>query len=99
MPAHSPNASPSVCRGEVRGPRRTCVGCRRVTAPSELWRIVRRTDGELLSGRGLAGRGAWVCAASRECFEEAVRRRALARSLRAQVTTAESERLRVRLFG
>ncbi|QXC62590.1 YlxR family protein [Aquihabitans sp. G128] len=55
------------------GPRRTCIGCRRVRPPAELTRFVRSDDRSLQIGRTLAGRGAWLCQGSTECFERAAR--------------------------
>lgn len=76
---------------------RTCVGCRRKADPAELVRIARTPAGGLEIGAG-AGRGAWLCAGSVECFDEAVRRRALGRALRRPVTDAEAAEFRAKLF-
>src|SRR5205823_10514178 len=77
------------------GPRRTCVGCRRVRRPAELVRIVWTPDGELAVGTGLPGRGAWLCAGSPDCLEEAVRRRVFSRALRQDVSGAAMGSLRM----
>jgi predicted RNA-binding protein YlxR (DUF448 family) len=45
-------------------------------------------------GRTLVGRGAWLCAGSLGCFEQAVRRKAFSRALRGPVTDAEIDALR-----
>ncbi|HEY7137413.1 MAG TPA: YlxR family protein [Acidimicrobiia bacterium] len=74
------------------------MGCRRAAAPSELVRIARRLDGTLVIGPG-PGRGAWLCAGSERCFDLAVRRRALARSLRTEIRDDEVGRLRATLYG
>jgi len=74
-------------------PLRTCVGCRRVRPQAELVRVVATPTGVQV-GRGLPGRGAWLCAGSSACVEEAVRRRSLARALRTQVGEEAVERLR-----
>ena len=79
-------------------PQRTCVGCRRVSSPTGLTRLARGADGTVAEGRHRPGRGAWLCAGSVDCFEAAVRRRALARALRTELSTAEIEALRGRLF-
>ena len=65
--------------------------------PDELVRIVRTSDGALAVGRTLPGRGAWLCAGSLECLEQAVRRRAFARALRADVSGAGVASLRTYL--
>jgi predicted RNA-binding protein YlxR (DUF448 family) len=45
-------------------------------------------------GRGLPGRGAWVCADSLSCVDLAARKRAFTRALRAEVTPEAVARLR-----
>ncbi|MGV9254996.1 YlxR family protein [Streptomyces sp. NPDC003697] len=64
-------------------PERTCVGCRERAAKTELLRTV-VTEGECVPDpRGtLPGRGAYVHPAS-VCLDQAVRRRAFPRALRA----------------
>ncbi|HLG01495.1 MAG TPA: YlxR family protein [Acidimicrobiia bacterium] len=79
-------------------PQRTCVGCQRIAGQSGLVRIVRRPDGSLVAGRHEAGRGAWLCQGSPECFEFAVRRRAFARVFRGGVAPGAIDALRERLF-
>jgi len=49
-------------------------------------------------GRNEPGRGAWLCDDS-SCFDLAIRRRALGRALRTELTEEEVEKLRVRLYG
>jgi predicted RNA-binding protein YlxR (DUF448 family) len=68
-----------------RVPLRTCVGCRRVTTPDELVRLVADAEGRVLVGRTLPGRGAWLCRGSRGCLEAALRRGKLARALRREL--------------
>jgi predicted RNA-binding protein YlxR (DUF448 family) len=46
------------------------VGCRRVRAKRELVRIARAQSGLLVTGRGGAGQGAYVCPDAR-CLERA----------------------------
>jgi predicted RNA-binding protein YlxR (DUF448 family) len=48
-------------------------------------RVVLGSDGAVTVGRSLPGRGAWLCAGSLDCCEQAVRRRALARAFRREV--------------
>lgn len=78
------------------GPVRTCVGCRRRSAPHELLRIAVTRDGQVLVGQG-PGRGAWCC--SVECFDRALARRALGRALRHDLTNDDIARVRARLGG
>ena len=69
-------------------PQRTCVGCRRTDSREVLLRVVVVEQGEgspLLTvdpARRLAGRGAWLHPDS-GCLEQAVRRKAFTRALRA----------------
>ncbi|CAN5571531.1 YlxR family protein [soil metagenome] len=78
-------------------PLRTCIGCRRRRAPEELTRFVRAADRSLRIGRTLAGRGAWLCQGSTECFELAARQGGFARAFRAPVSATEVDALRVEL--
>jgi uncharacterized protein len=80
-------------------PERSCIGCGRKATPVVLERITRRADGSLLVGRREPGRGAWICAGSTACFDEAVRRKALERAFRTPVTNTEIKSLRARLHG
>ncbi|MBI2169032.1 MAG: YlxR family protein [Actinobacteria bacterium] len=84
-------------RKDLAEPQRTCVGCRRVAGQSELVRLTRRPDGGLAVGRQEPGRGAWLCRGDASCLEAALRRRALTRSLRGEVSEAAAEALRARL--
>jgi uncharacterized protein len=82
-------------------PVRTCVGCRRVAPAGELVRLARSPgDGRVRIGAG-PGRGAWLCGppATLTCFDQAVRRRALDRALRATMTDDELRALRAKLAG
>ncbi|MFJ3307917.1 YlxR family protein [Streptomyces sp. NPDC086549] len=64
-------------------PERTCVGCRERSAKTELLRIVAIEDACVPDPRGtLPGRGAYVHPAL-VCLDQAVRRRAFTRALRA----------------
>jgi predicted RNA-binding protein YlxR (DUF448 family) len=73
---------------------RTCIGCRARKSQAELVRVTRQGDGTLRLGNTLPGRGAWLCQGRLDCFDTAVGRRAFAKALRADVTTAQLERLR-----
>jgi predicted RNA-binding protein YlxR (DUF448 family) len=63
-------------------PIRTCSGCGRKAAQSELLRF-RAVDGALFPGTG-PGRGAYTCRRL-ACFERAIARRAFNRTLRRTV--------------
>jgi predicted RNA-binding protein YlxR (DUF448 family) len=70
----------------LRGPVRTCVGCRKRELAVELLRVV-AVDGNgeyavtVDPARKLPGRGAWLHP-ERACLDAAIRRRAFARALR-----------------
>jgi len=49
-------------------------------------RIARTEEGGLAVSRTLGGRGAWLCAGSLDCLEQAARRNALSRALRTPVS-------------
>ncbi|MEU9402648.1 YlxR family protein [Streptomyces sp. SID4985] len=67
-------------------PERTCVGCRERAAKNDLLRIVMIEDACVPDPRGtLPGRGAYVHPAL-VCLDQAVRRRAFTRALRAPGT-------------
>jgi predicted RNA-binding protein YlxR (DUF448 family) len=72
---------------EETGPQRTCVATRRVRPLDELIRFVAAPDGTVVPDirRRLPGRGVWVTA-SRAAVEQAVKRNAFARGLKAQVS-------------
>lgn len=62
-------------------PVRTCIGCRARRPQPELLRFRRRPDGQVVPAIGtVRGRSAYLCP-SRDCFDEALRRRAFARTL------------------
>ena len=64
-------------------PERTCVGCRQRAAKTDLLRIVAIEDACVPDLRGtLPGRGAYLHPAP-FCLDQAVRRRAFTRALRA----------------
>ncbi|EFL35234.1 conserved hypothetical protein [Streptomyces viridochromogenes DSM 40736] len=64
-------------------PERTCVGCRERAVKADLLRIVAIKDACVPDPRGtLPGRGAYVHP-SPVCLDQAVRRRAFTRALRA----------------
>ncbi|PSC04867.1 RNA-binding protein [Alsobacter soli] len=73
-------------QAEQEGPERTCVATRTVRPPDELIRFVVGPDDQLVPDlkRKLPGRGVWVTA-SRQAVEEAARKKAFARSLKASV--------------
>ncbi|MFN2452432.1 MAG: YlxR family protein [Candidatus Dormibacteria bacterium] len=67
------------------GPRRTCVGCRKVMPRSELVRLVVGPDGGVVldPASRLPGRGAYICRArGTPCLSTAARTRSLSRALR-----------------
>ena len=77
-----------------RVPQRTCVGCGSVTAKRQLIRIVRAPDGQVrpdLTGKA-AGRGAYLHA-DRSCWETALKKKKLERSLNVGLSPESREAL------
>lgn len=62
------------------------MGCQQERPRNELLRIVRNSGGEVLVDRTgkIPGRGAYVCP-KRACFEQAIKKKRLAKTLRAAV--------------
>ena len=63
-------------------PERRCIGCAGHFPKKDLIRVVRTPEGQIIldaTGKA-AGRGAYLCN-RRECFEKAVKTRALERAL------------------
>jgi len=61
-------------------PQRRCVGCRKVKAQPELFRLVAEA-GKVVPGHGKPGRGAWLCRNER-CARDASKRGELGRALK-----------------
>jgi predicted RNA-binding protein YlxR (DUF448 family) len=74
------------------------VGCRRIADATELVRVFVAADGEPDVGAG-PGRGAWLCGppGTIRCLDDAERRHALDRSLRASLSASQLTRLRAKL--
>ena len=74
-------------------PQRTCVACREVNEKRSLVRLVRTPDGIVIDTTGrLPGRGAYLHD-SKECWEKALKRGVLARSLKTEVSQENMEML------
>ena len=76
-------------------PQRSCVGCNTVRPKSELIRIIRTAEGEILydpTGR-MNGRGAYLCN-DNACLDKAVKRRSLERSLKSEISDEIIEKIR-----
>ena len=73
--------------GQVRKiPMRKCIGCQEMKQKKEMMRILKTTENEIvLDTTGKKNeRGAYICF-SKECFEKAVKSRALERSLKMNI--------------
>ncbi len=81
-------------------PMRICVACREKHPKKELLRVVRTTDSEILIDRTgrKNGRGAYLCGKI-ECFEKAVKTRALDRALDVHLSEEDHARLRSEFTG
>ncbi len=74
-------------------PMRTCVGCREVLPKRNLIRLVRTPEGVQIDPTGrLPGRGAYLHD-RRSCWEQALKKGALARALRVTLTPEDRQRL------
>lgn len=74
-------------------PQRTCVGCREINEKKTMTRIVKTPDGICVDESGrLPGRGAYLHD-SRECWEKALKRGALARALKTEISPDELQKL------
>jgi uncharacterized protein len=75
-------------------PERTCVACRSLRPKREMVRVVRTTDGAVVvdpTGKK-SGRGAYLCPLQ-PCWQGALRRKALERALKIELSTADREAL------
>ena len=74
-------------------PQRTCVACREVNEKRSLIRIVRTPEGVAIDTTGrMPGRGAYIHD-SKECWEKALKRGVLARSLKTEISQEDMETL------
>ncbi len=65
---------------------RMCVGCRQRRPTSQLIRLAWHEDDVRLGVKN--GRGAWLCAGSRECAEGALKGGRLSKALRTAISPA-----------
>lgn len=78
-------------------PQRTCIGCREVNEKKTLIRIVRSPEGVCIDPTGrMPGRGAYLHE-TKDCWEKALKRGALGRALKADITPAEMEILQAHM--
>ena len=65
---------------------RMCSGCRESKPKSELIRVVRTPDGNIIVDKTgkVSGRGAYLCK-NEECFKKSVKSKALSRALEVNV--------------
>lgn len=78
-----------------RLPQRTCVGCGTVSTKGDLTRVVRTpAAGVLADPTGkMGGRGAYVCSQP-ECWDKAVAKGKLERSLKTKLSAEDAAALR-----
>jgi predicted RNA-binding protein YlxR (DUF448 family) len=75
-------------------PQRTCVACGTTTNKRELVRIVRTAEGVSADTTGkVAGRGAYICSQA-SCWEQALKKGRLARSLKTTISQEDADALR-----
>lgn len=81
-------------------PMRTCIGCGTSKPKKELIRIVLTREGEILvdkTGRA-NGRGAYICD-DPACLQKAIKRKALNRAFRTQVSEEAAQQLTAQMGG
>ena len=74
-------------------PQRTCIACREVNEKRSLIRIVKSPDGVYVDPTGRKpGRGAYIHD-SKDCWEKALKRGMLSRSLKTEISSEDLEAL------
>lgn len=74
---------------------RTCVGCTESRDKKDLIRIAVYEGEAAVDPEGRAkGRGIYICRDNSECFDKAIKRKALERALKRPVSEEEKEKLR-----
>lgn len=68
-------------------PMRMCSGCRESKPKSELIRVVRTPEGNIIVDKTgkVSGRGAYLCK-NEECFKKSVKSKALSRALEVNIS-------------
>lgn len=80
---------------EKKVPMRTCVGCTESRDKKDLIRIAVYEGAAAVDPEGRAkGRGIYICRDNSECFDKAIKRKALERALKRPVSEGEKEKLR-----
>lgn len=80
---------------EKKVPMRTCVGCTESRDKKDLIRIAVYEGEAAVDPEGRAkGRGIYICRDNSECFDKAIKRKALERALKRPVSEEEKEKLR-----
>ncbi|HOJ92636.1 MAG TPA: YlxR family protein [Dictyoglomaceae bacterium] len=75
-------------------PLRTCIGCGEKKAKRELIRIVRKKDKILFDSTGkVSGRGTYICPKT-ECLEKALKKKALSRALKCDISPENLSQLK-----
>src|SRR3954470_11099558 len=75
-------------------PQRTCVACRSQRPKRDMVRVVRAPDGAVgvdTTGKQ-SGRGAYLCLQA-DCWQTALKRRALDKALKTELSSADREAL------
>ena len=83
---------------EKKVPMRTCVGCTESRDKKDLIRIAVYEGAAAVDPEGRAkGRGIYICRDNSECFDKAIKRKALERALKRPVSEDEKEKLKKEL--
>jgi hypothetical protein len=75
-------------------PVRQCIACRQEKGKNELVRVIRTPEGTVCIDKTgkMNGRGAYICK-SMDCFKKAVKTKAIARSLKMEISEDVYEQL------
>jgi len=74
---------------------RTCVGCRKIKEKTSLLRIAKPETHLIIDeDQKLPGRGVYLCKEKLTCFEEALKRKAIERSLKKEISEEDKELIR-----
>ena len=78
---------------------RTCIGCKAKKEKSELIRIIKNNQNEILLdlNQKLSGRGAYICN-DKNCFEKVVKANKLKLALKTNIDSKKYEELRGVIF-
>lgn len=86
--------------GDKKIPMRICLGCNEAKNKSELYRIVKQSDGSIVVDKTgkINGRGAYICK-NPECLEKAFKTGGLMRSFKMKISNEIMDSLKEELVN